>query len=230
MIRRFTQHWFGRATLPICSAVLLSVFVQHAAMAADQPIRLESRRALFVDRFLIEKLDGLRLQLHRPRRAGVALRLDRPWEGIISGYFTVIHDGGKYRMYYRGRPSMVSPRLARDGSAEARELTCYAESCDGKTWTRPNLRLFEVAGTKDNNVILTGPPGVTHNFAPFVDRRPGVPASERYKAVGGLRTTGLVGYVSADGIRFKPIRKEPLIKTGAFDSQNNIFWSDTEKC
>ena len=108
-------------------------------------------------------------------------------------------------------------------------MTCYAESQDGVHWIRPNLRLFEVQGTFENNVILTpGFAGVaTHNFCPFVDTRSGIPVSERYKAVGGDRR-GLVPFVSVDGIHWRKLREQPVITQGAFDSQNVAFWSESE--
>ena len=205
--------------------LLAALLVASALPAAAEPIELGARRELFVDYFLIDKLDGLELRLHRPRPAGVVLKLDRPWEGIHSGYFTVLLDEGKYKMYYRGRPE----RSARDGTPEAREVTCYAQSVDGKRWTRPNLGLFEVDGTRDNNVVMAYAGPVTHNFAPFVDKKPGVPPSERYKAVGGTRRTGLIAFVSSDGLRWKKLRDQPIITAGAFDSQNNVFWSESEQ-
>src|ERR1044071_5884136 len=84
----------------------------HFAAPATDVINLGSRRELFVDPFLIAKLDGVQLRLHEPRREGVALRFDRPWEGGFSGYTTVIKDGPRFRMYYRGLPV-----AGRDGSA-----------------------------------------------------------------------------------------------------------------
>ena len=202
------------------SSVVLALALTLCSLAA-QPIDIGSRRELFVDRFLIDKLDGVELQLHHPTPAGTALQLDRPWEGIVSGYVTMIHDGNKQLMYYRGRPT--TSRL--DGSSEAQEVACYAESPDGINWIRPNLGLFEVAGTRENNVILVEPKTVTHNFAPFLDTKPGVPATEKFKALGG---TGLFGFTSPDGIHWKPAQEKALITAGAFDSQNIAFWSETE--
>lgn len=195
------------------------------ALAQDS-IDLGTRRELLVDRFLIERLDGLELQLHHPVPAGIALRLDRPWEGIVSGYVTVIRDAPRYLMYYRGRPSPTGG----DGALESREVACYAESPDGIQWTRPNLELHDVAGTRRNNVILIEPSSVTHNFAPFLDSRPGVPAAERFKALGGTGAAGLFGFVSPDGVRWSKISERALITEGAFDSQNIGFWSPSEQC
>jgi hypothetical protein len=47
------------------------------ATCAAEPVEMGSRRELFVDRHW---LDGARLELHHPRRAGVALTMDRLWE------------------------------------------------------------------------------------------------------------------------------------------------------
>ena len=191
----------------------------------ELPVEVGDRRELFVDRQLIERMDRVDLRLHEPRPAGTALQLNQPWEGIVSGYFTVLQDGSRYRMYYRGRPSTSR----QDASAEAAEVTCLAESEDGIHWNRPRLGLFEVAGTRDNNVVLVEPKTATHNFCPFIDSRPGVPASERYKAVGGTGA-GLFGFASADGIHWASVSSRALITAGQFDSQNVVFWSETEHC
>jgi hypothetical protein len=210
---------------PFLIAAIIAASLCAVPRLPAQPIDIGNRLELFVDRHIIDKLDGLEVRLHRPRRAGAALRLDRPWEGQLSGYFTVIHDEGRYKMYYRGRPLT----RARDAEPEAKEVTCYAESTDGKTWFRPTIGLFEIDKSRRNNVIMADAGPTTHNFAPFIDTRPGVPESQRYKAVGGTRRTGLIAFVSADGIRWKKLREEPIITEGAFDSQNNIFWSEHEQ-
>ena len=49
--------------------------------ATEPEIRdIGSRRELFVDRFLVDQLNGVRLQLHHPRPAEMAVTLDQPWE------------------------------------------------------------------------------------------------------------------------------------------------------
>lgn len=190
--------------------------------AADGPIDLGTRRELFVDRFLIDRLDGgAALSLERPRDEGVALRLDRPWEGAFCGYATVIRDGPAYRMYYRGLP-----RAGADGSGL--EVTCVAESPDGVTWTRPDLGLYERDGTRANNIVLADMPPFSHNFCPMIDGRPGVPAAERYKALAGTGRSGLHAFASGDGLRWRPLADGPVLTDGAFDSQNVPFWSEHE--
>jgi len=186
------------------------------AQIKEEGIDIGSRLELFADTFLIEKLQDVRLKLHEPQPSGIALQFDNPWEGSFCGYVTVIKDKDIYRMYYRGLPIAGA-----DGSAK--EVTCYAESRDGINWIKPDLGLFEVQGTTKNNVILSNTAPFSHNFAPFLDTRPGVPQSERYKAAAGTQKTGLAAFVSSDGIRWKKMREEPIITEGAFDSQNVTF-------
>lgn len=209
---------------PRCTR-LLTVLTLLQLFARAEVLSLGDRRELFVDRALIERLDRTELRLQTPRPAGVVFRFDRPWEGIVSGYVTVLEENGRFLLYYRGRPSTSHA----DASEEAREVSCVAESQDGVHWTRPNLGLFEVAGTRDNNVFLVEPKTVTHNFCPFIDRRPGVPTDQRFKAVGGTGAGGLFGYASADGRHWRPVRSTPLITQGQFDSQNVVFWSEPEQ-
>lgn len=97
-------------------------------------------------------------------------------------------------------------------------------------FTRPNLGLHEVQGTRANNVILAHTPPLQHNFSPFLDTRPGAGAAERFKGLAGTRRSGLVAYRSADGVRWSKIREEPVLTEGAFDSQNLAFWSESEGC
>lgn len=193
----------------------------HAA--AEPAVDIADRRELFVDHFLIDRMDGVALKLHEPMPADVALVFDKPWEGKYCGYVTVFQDGDRFRLYYRGLPESK-----RDGSNA--ETTCYAESGDGIHWEKPNLGIFEIEGSKDNNVILADMAPFSHNFAPFLDRRPGIPDDERYKAIAGTSETGLVIFASPDGLNWRKLQETPIITKGAFDSQNVAFWSESERC
>jgi hypothetical protein len=125
-------------------------------------------------------------------------------------------------------------------------VTLYAESADGIHWTLPKLGLYEHAAFPEGNIILMDEFLVNHNFTPFIDTRPGVPADEKYKALGGLAYQthqsairekhgpgGLKAFVSPDGIHWKKFREEPVIPESwgkYFDSQNYAFWSEAEQC
>lgn len=205
-----------------CFLLLLCLAIPSWSEEASV-IDMGSRLELFVDSLLIDQMKGTELRLHEPQIGESVLKFDRPWEGLHCGYVSVLQDGEVYRLYYRGLPAS-----GKDGTND--EVTCYAESRDGIEWTRPNLGLFEVKGTRDNNVILAGAAPNSHNFSPLIDTRPDVPSEEKYKALAGTSETGLMVFVSPDGIHWKKWREEPVIRKGAFDSQNVAFWSETEKC
>ena len=63
------------------------------------------------------------------------------WDSQAICYGTVLHDEGRYRMWY----------TARSGTTDC-AVCCYAESADGITWERPNLGLFEYHGSTENNI------------------------------------------------------------------------------
>lgn len=132
-----------------------------------------------------------------------------------------MHDEGRLRAYYRGRPI-----AGRDGTDD--EVTCYAESSDGVNWTKPDLGIYEIHGSRENNVVLSGETPASHNFCPFLDSNPDGLAKQRYKALGGT-SAGLIGYVSADGLHWQRIQETPVFTKGIFDSQNVAFYSETEQ-
>jgi hypothetical protein len=210
---------------PLLACLLFS----HTLAPAAEPVSIGARRELFVDRFLIDELKGLHLQLHAPRDEGVALKFDKPWEGLFSGYATIVTlADGRLRAYYRGKAV-----ANRDGSEE--EVTCCAESVDGRVWTKPELDIYEVPGTRKNNVVLMHAQTATHNFSPFRDERLGLPADERFKALGGtMASGGLTAWKSPDGLRWQKMAEAPVIPKALvpykymFDSQNVAFWSEAE--
>lgn len=205
--------------------LLVAIILWTPLNTALGQIEVGQKRELFVDDYLIDSLNGTQLDLHAPQLISPALHFDQPWEGAFCGYVTILQDGALYRMYYRGLPEAGS-----DGSP--REVTCYAESEDGINWTKPELGLFEVRGTRQNNVILADAAPVTHNFCPFLDTREDVPQDERYKALGGTSKSGLIAYKSPDGIHWTKLQEDPVFRDTdwVFDSQNVPFWSETENC
>jgi hypothetical protein len=204
----------------ILSVAVVLATSSRIAMADDEAVvDIGSRRELFVDHLLIEKLDGVWLKLHEPR-------LTPAVPGTPSGHYaTVLKDGDLYRRYDRGGMA--------DHDGDPRETTRYWESRDGIHWTKPNLGLYELNGSRDNNVIQANTRWFAHNFSPFLDRRPQVEKDKRFKALAGVhKGGGLCAFVSADGIRWRKLKEEPVItsKDFAFDSQNVSFWSESEGC
>ena len=187
-------------------------------------MQIGSRVEPFIDRYLLERVDGLALKMHAPQLAPAS---PTP---IRGHYVTVIKDGESYRAYYR---DYVAGYKGPYGEGNPGEITCYAESRDGHHWGYPRLGIHDVHGTDGNNVILADEAPFSHNFSPFLDTRPGVPNHERFKALAGIHgggNGGLFAFVSRDGIRWKRIGERAVVtsKDRAFDSQNVAFWSEAE--
>ncbi|WP_240928101.1 hypothetical protein [Thalassoroseus pseudoceratinae] len=193
---------------------------------------IDTRRELFVDDVLIERLTGqANRRLHQPRPCDIALKHDEPWEGSGSGYHSVFQDDDVYRMYYKAwHLEAIQGRL---NSSHHPLFCCYAESKDGIEWQKPNLGLVEFEGSKQNNIVLAS--GILNGAnidaghpAVFKDQNPDTPADSRYKAiVRSRKPRGLHVLGSPDGLHWTPLSKEPVITEGAFDSQNLAFWDPT---
>lgn len=220
-----SRHYPSLATIILLSSV--------TTLSAAEPIDIGSRRELFVDRHLIEKLDGVRLELHRPQPREVVLRFDKRWESYSPGYTTIIQDEecGLFRMYYRATHTPPNYSVKEEPTTPRREVTCYAESKDGIHWTRPSLGLIEFEGAKDNNIMWDGVG--SHNLSVMKDASPDCPPDARYKAVGRGKPLanepspykhGLYALKSPDGIHWQTIQDEPVITDGKFDSHNILFW------
>ena len=202
--------------LPFAGLLLVTVL-------PGQVIELGGRLEPFFDRALIAESKGADLRLHEPRDEGVVMKFDRPWEGAFSAYCTILRDGDRLHLYYRGKKA--------GGPDGTGEVTCHAESRDGLSWTKPAANL---PGAPAGSNVILDEAGVTHNFSPFIDARPGVPADERFKALGGVVTkspdSGLFAFASADGLSWRRLQSAPVLTKGAFDSQNVAFWSEKEGC
>ena len=187
-------------------------------MSAQETRNIGSRLELFVDDWLIERMDGVALKLHHPVPREVAVELDRPWGGTESFDPHVVLDNGHYKMWYLGR-------------APDPECACYAESDDGVHWRRPSLGICDFEGSKDNNVVFRGDTAMGASI--FRDGNPETPDSERYKALGrGLTPDGaptLRGLVSPDGIHWTAVKPDltvaaPEERWQAGDTHQSVFW------
>jgi len=196
----------------ICFCCLTTVKAQ------DEHIILQNHRELFVDDYLIDQTKNVEFRLATPVSGGKVMEFHEPWEGHFCAYVTVIPDGQVYHMYYRGLQ-------------DKQEVTCYAVSADGIHWTKPKLRLYEVNGTWENNVILPdNPQKSAHNLSIMYDDREGVPQEEKFKAVGGhISSGGLYRYISADGIHWNRYQDTTsLFSELALDSHNILSWIPSE--
>src|ERR1043166_2751716 len=122
---------------------------------AAEPIAVGDRTCLFFDERFIAEQSGLKRTWHQGQpRPEVAIKAEKEnvWEKWPHLFGSVIHDpkDGLYRMYYE-----VAIYPHREGRTSS--FTChiwYAESKDGKTWTKRKLGLFEDLGSKENNIVI----------------------------------------------------------------------------
>lgn len=181
-----------------------------------ESIDIGTRRELLIDDYLIDKIVGARLVLHKPVAREVAIVCDAPWEGNTCCYPTVFRDGDLYRMYYRGS------HFDENTEKMSHQVVCYAESRDGLSWTKPDLGIVEFEGSKQNSIVWDGLG--SHNFAPFKDTNPDCKPSEQYKAIASKGDEGLYAFKSADAVDWSLMSDKPVITEGKFDSQNLAFW------
>jgi hypothetical protein len=203
-----------------------------------KPLTIGSNLELFVDNYLIDKLEGkAELRLHQPEAKEIVLVHNEPWEGSGTGYHSIFKDGEVYRMYYKGEQLSVSS----DGGLKAGHpyFTCYAESDDGIHWRKSALGLFEFNGSKANNIVIAAGdfPGINKKVeitgltaghpTVFKDENPNATTDARYKAFlpsFSPNSRGLLPFKSTDGIHWSLMSNSPVITDGIFDSQNLAFW------
>jgi len=157
------------------AAATLVVLVACVSRAATEsptaaPIDIGSRLELFVDKYLVDRLDEVEFKLHEPIEQPMA-KSPLPLRHMI----TIIKDGDLYRAWYRDTDKSYPTPLHTGHEAYH---TRYAESKDGREWTFPKLGLYDVEGSKDNNAVMAKNAPFGENFSPFIDGRPGVDPKE----------------------------------------------------
>ena len=176
---------------------------------------------------------GIRLRAQPAHKTEPVLTPDQAGELFLFGG-TLVHDSGRYRLWYdswpeehMGRPDMGNSNYVR-----------YAESDNGVDWRQPRVGRVERRGSLDNNIVFGGPlTAETGYHGGCVFRDPSAPEAERYKVFhlgtltpdmmaryrqqrpdaidpftqhGGERTHGLFGGVSPDGLSWRALPK-PLV-------------------
>lgn len=182
-------------------------------MANATPVNIGTDRQLFVDDFWIAEARGTERRLHKPTPREVVLEGDRPWDRGSISCVSFMLDGGRYRAWYRADhdPGMVLKRSGHD--------TAYAESDDGLHWKKPDLGLFDINGSTQNNLLWMGP---GRNMAPFIDPNTDPGDHDRYKALATDKN--LYALASPDGIHWHLMQDAPVMTDGPFDTIPVAFW------
>ncbi len=159
---------------------------------------------------------------------------DKPWESRQLNWVSMLVENGLYRVWYEA--------FDNDSTHDCECRLCYAESRDGKSWTKPELGLKEYNGSRANNIVVdsatVGGMGI-HGHSIFID--PTAPPKARYRCVflgilkdpngkGGMLNVMSYAY-SADGIVWHHGDPElpndflhyPFLPFGS-DTQCSVFW------
>lgn len=136
-------------------------------------------------------------------------------------YGTVLHDAGRFRMWYHACHWGMNPDWSGDMACQFARYkdplylgpTCYAESDDGIHWTRPALHQFRFKGSTHHNAIAL-PHAILGGALVVKDEHDPDP-SRRYKMVyqffprfsdppipGAGRMSTIVPAVSPDGLHW----------------------------
>jgi hypothetical protein len=204
---------------PMSIRVLCCVLAWFAAL----PLQAE-RTILFADDEDVLYRPGTikRVVEFKKFAADPVIAPDKPWEGMIG--WTSVHrvpQTGKFQLWYQAYQEK------RKEDKMLRSVVCYAESNDGKTWTKPNLGLFPFYEEKDTNIVLIGAKGAygdRYCNSVVFDPRDADPA-KRYKMAyydwlpgegeqGGAGTH--VAY-SGDGIHWR--KREGLVMRTPFGAK-----------
>ena len=156
--------------------------------------------------------ETVRLQrvVEQPKKFGPVIEADKPWEShcvIVFGSVLPHPSGAGFQAWYQ--------TFLR---SEHGPITyyCYAESDDGVHWRKPELGLYEYAGSTANNIIMPFPDYKAESLSVVIE--PGDDPDRRYKllhyATGAPGGNGLFAWFSPDGIHWT-VREEPvLLDTG----------------
>lgn len=140
-----------RFLVTVCAAIQLI----HAPGISEErpPLVIGNRTVLFLDDHYLAEHPGLKRTWHQGQpRENVAIQEEgHAWERWPHMFGSTLFDpeAKKYRMYYE---SAISPSRTPPNSFTT--YICYAESDDGKAWTKPTLNLFDDLGSKANNIVI----------------------------------------------------------------------------
>ena len=171
---------------------------------------------LLVDEDAVAGTQGVAKVIGRPHVPSEPLfDLDRPWEvgRMFCGYAaSVLRDPqtGILRMYYAVDDSHArNAALHEPGSS----FLCIAESEDGMQWSKPELGLYEFAGSNQNNILYAYTHGEPEQpcqrlMGAIVDDPTETDGDRRFKMFGDMvAADGRRGYcimTSPDGLRWDP--------------------------
>ena len=195
-------------------------------------VDIGSTRQQFLDDDLIASRNRVSRFMPRPRKEGVVIAADQPWElenAQAGGYpFTGVQISGQavlfdedeqlFKMWYNPW-AFFNDRL---------RPWCYAVSMDGFHWEKPKLGICDFHGSRENNILWAK--SGTKYFNVIKDPRDPDPR-RRYKAMGENEVRGNSGAAvafSPDGLHWTEHPGNPVARKGRdiADSPMLFGWDD----
>lgn len=165
-------------------------------------------RQMFVDDFLIKSTTMRRVYHYPEVYTQPVLTPDKSWETSANGksqFAAPFSDGvwydeldGKFKMWY----------MAAD------DATCYAESTDGITWSKPELDVYE--GT---NIVRKG--SVRDASSIWVDKSGNGARYKMFEVCGGAGNWAYQYLTSTDGIHWR----DQQAASGSVADRSTVFYS-----
>jgi len=146
----------------------------------------------------------------------------KKWRAWYSA-FTSCAKPQKTIPFCDNEPNQCGSKLPNNNHAGRGSGFLYAESDDGLTWTKPDLNLTAWKGSKANNLLELD--GMTTQI--YLDEMT-TNTSERYKIVTGSNGAGGIA-VSADGIRWGPVKNLAADTHARWDTPKNTEWDPVRK-
>lgn len=164
------------------AACLLQIAILCSPSFSGEPIDVGSERQLFVDERFIASMTNVQFTLAMPDvQQESLLSPNRPWEeGRASAWSSILYHDGRFHLWYDAYQwSVKSQRIDRKT-----HCYCYAVSEDGVHFEKPELGLFEVAGTRQNNAVIRGIEGGPVFIDPFA------PPEKRFRLIARKQPLG----------------------------------------
>jgi hypothetical protein len=199
----------------LLTALLFPALLLNAADYFDET---KAQTLFAFDHVSIPHTQNLKLEMRQPQRHPSNPVMTRGAPGTVDAhgvqfYGSIIKEGSRYRMWYVAFDDDPNNKVA-----SSRWRAAYAESVDGVTWTKPHLGLVEFGGSTKNNLLDMG--GGAWGFVnlkvikdeadPDPSRRYKMTAHVYYRHTRRLGT--LLPFVSADGLRWTPVRDVKPLK------------------
>lgn len=189
------ESWVDRDRFPEAYSILTSDHIMFPGDVSDWPMKIDTKRQLFIDDYVISSMKNITRHFHQPTKY--------PGNPIMPGYpAAVLYDkkSGKFRMWY----SMS-----------------YAESTDGIKWTKPNLgpegnRVFSGPGEVRGFIYHPDASDPQRQYEAVLEKR----ANETINEKGGF-----YAYHSADGLHWKQEPERPILRRTYSHMNPGPFWA-----